>query len=332
MSDQTTDNGEVVVSPSRGMEDYFGEMPEAPADANDQTDTAKVEEVKSDQTDTKKTGEDDTKENDSESKKEESDKKDDSKTEDKKTTETKKEDGKDDPKKSEKSDKDKKDNKDAQPEEFEVAGTKYSTYNEAVKAVNRINGDNTRLSGDVKSLRKEKLELGTNVSKLEGLLKDYKKANAEWQKYYDGDGEKPDDTKANLEELIDKKVKEVKNSEKEIEMKVQADAEFDEIFAEKDFEKVEPFFKELVDSYEGVKNPPSPKKLYKRAKADYKESLGDNELKDLDSIEEMVNERVQKELKKREAALNNSDAGGAGEDVEEKKLPPEVADYMAQYM
>jgi len=310
MSDQTTDSGEVKVSQNTGVEDYFG--------VEDQTNTPTSEEVNSDQTESK-TGEDDTKENDSESKtdKSEIDK---SETEIKKTTETKKEDGED------------KSKDDTQPSEFEVAGTKYSTLQEAIKAVNRINGDNTRLSGDVKSLRKEKIELSENVSKLEGLLQDYKSANEEWQKYYDGDGEKPDNTKANLEEMIDKKVKEIKKSEKNIEVKAQYDAEFDEVFAEEDFAKVEPFFKDLLDEYEGTKNPPSPKKLYKRAKVEYKESLGENEMKDLDSIEVMVNERVKKELAKKEAVKNNSSTGGSGKDKKTEELPPEVADYFAQLL
>jgi len=315
MSDQTMDTNPEVISPPIGIEDYFG------IEGTDQITEDSSKEVKSDQTD--KTGEDITKENGSESK--DSKNKSNESTEDKKTTKTegsKEEDTK--------SDSEDDEDDDAQSEEYEVAGTKYKSLEEAVKAVNRINGDNTRLSGDVKSLRKEKIELETQVQELEGLLKDFKGANEEWQKYYEGEGEKPDHTRIDIEELINQKVKEIKKSEENIAIKQQFDSELDEIFALEDFDKVEPFFKTLIDEYEGVKKPPHPKTLYKRAQRDYMESLGDNDLKDLDSLEKLAEEKANKILAKKEASKTKSNTGGSGKTDTKEELPPEVADYFAQ--
>ncbi len=312
MSDQTPAVGGSEASLSPEIADYFGV---------DQASAKNSEKVASNGQEKKQADADKTKENDSEGKKPEDAKSDDSKaTEDKKTTETKKEDGED------KTKDDKKSEEDAQPTEFEVAGKKYSTLAEAVKAVNRISGDNTRISGDLKSLRKEKTDLESKVEGLEKLLSDYKEANEKWQKYYEEGGDKPDETKVNLEEIIEKKLEEREKRKEQSKTKQQFNDELDEIFKEEDFNEVQPFFKELVDEFDGVPKV-SPKKLYERARNNLKLSKGSNELKDIESIDKMVDERVQKELAKREAAKANPASGGSSP-KESVKLSPEVADAL----
>lgn len=307
MTDQAQTVGTSGESLSPEVADYF-KIDEAPKSS--------PEKVTPDGTGEKAVA-DTTKENASESKKEDDVKSDDQiPTEDKKTTETKKEEGEDTSKDA------------AQPTEFEVAGTKYSTLEEAVKAVNRINGDNTRLSGETKALRKEKNELASKTESLEKLLDDYKKANLEWQKYYEDGGDKPDTSKIDIEKAIEKKVSEIKEKEKLIDLKTQYDNELDEIFAEPDFEQVKSVFEELVNEYDGLPKV-SPKKLYERAKILAKKDL----LKEGLDIEKMVDERVQKKLNQKEASKTSNDSGGSSDTVDPLKgLSPEVAEYFKQRM
>lgn len=306
MSDQPQAEAPVA-SPPTGFEDYFGDQPTE----------ADVEQVTPSEAGTQPS-EEPTEQKPSES------------TDDKKTTTTKDENGEDISK--DKSDKD--DSKDdAQPDKFEVAGRTYETYEEAVEAVNKINGHNTKLSGDVKSLTKEKIELETKMSELEGLLDKYQEANKQWQAFYES-GEPEDKPKQSMEDidrLVEQKVKQIKTQERDIERKTQFAVELDEIFENDDFVKVQPFFEELLNEFEGVPKA-NPKTLYKRAQALYKDSLSNGEMKDIDSINEMVEERVKKELAKREASKGNSASGGGGEPKTEQQVPPEVADYFAQLL
>lgn len=270
-----------------GVEDYFG--------VDQAVEATSAEKVSPDSQGTKEAVADETKENASD------------KTEVKETS--KAEDAKED------------DKKVAPPETYEVAGTKYTTLQDAIAAVNRINGDNTRLAGESKQFKEQAVELKTQVQTLETLLKDYKDANAEWQKYYDGEGDKPDVSKAEIQELITKKVNEIKQTEKELFTKQQFEAELDDVFAEPDFETVKPFFTELVNEYDGTPKV-SPKKLYERARVLSKKDV----LKDTVDIEKMAEELANKKLAKLEAAKSSASAGGSSHKSEET-VSPVLEDY-----
>lgn len=292
MSDQAQNTSPAEASLSPEVADYFKTENQAPV--------ASTEKVTSDVTEsTKKDGEDKTKEN---------------KTE--KTEKTPVE-----VKKGEEATKD-----EAKPTEFEVAGTKYSTLEKAIEAVNRINGDNSRLAGDTKALKKDKGELQTKVADLEKLLDNYKTANDQWKEYYEEGGEKPDTSKVDLEEVINKKLKEVKEQEKKISTQEQFSTELDEIFLEPDFEKVKPFFQELIDEYDGVPKA-NPRKLYERAQILAKKDI----LKESVDIDKMVDERVEKRLAQKEAAKNTTVSGGSANKSEDySDMSPEVAEYFKQ--
>jgi len=133
-----------------------------------------------------------------------------------------------------------------------------------------------------------------------------------------------------LEELIGTKLKEIKEQEKTTELTAQYDLEFDEILAKPDFEEIKSFFTELIEEYskETLKSRVSPLKLYKRAqKLAQKEPTAD----DID-IEKLAEEKANKILAQREAAKNNSEAGGAGKDKAEGKLPSGTEDYFKTVM
>lgn len=299
MSDQPLEAGKQEASMSPEVADYFGQTnPQAPV----------KEQVKADDT-AKKVVEDGKKEAD-----------DKSKSEDKsKEPETKKPE--------EKADKPKEGKVAETPTEFEVAGRKYATIEKAIEAVNSINGNNSRLVGNVKELKEEKTTLTTRVAELEKLLSDYKSANEDWQKYYDEGGDKPDETKVNLEEAIVRTLDEREKRGKEATTKAQYSTELDEILKEDDFEQVKTFFEDLMSEYDGVPKV-GPKKLYERARKEYKQSLGNDELKDIESMDKLVNERVIKELAKREAGKGTSASGGSAKnDDSYAKMSPEVAEY-----
>ena|SRR3990167_3891693 len=181
------------------------------------------------------------------------------------------------------------------------------------------------MAGDIKSLKQQSLEAGEKLTATVKLLEEYRKANEEWQKYYDEGGEKPDNTKMDLEAIIDKKLEEKEQFKKKNALQLQFAAELDEIFKEPDFDKNLPFFKELMDEYDGVPNV-SPKKLYERAKILAKK----DSLKDVEDIEKMAEDIAIKKLAQIEAKKGLPNSGGSNPSDPTKGLSPEIADYFLQ--
>lgn len=310
MSDQAQQAGSDEASVSPEVADYFGVTPPA-----SETSTEKVT---SSGEENKKADADKTKENTSEKETGEAEKP--TPTEEKKTTEA--EDKKDSAAKpdEEKAEKD-------TSKTFEVAGVKYDKYEDAVKAVNRISGENSRLAGDKKTLEQKASAAEEKLTSLSQLLEDYKKANEEWQKYYEEGGEKPDNTKVNLEAEIDKALEIREKRKAEISAKQQFSAEIDAIVQEPDWKDVKPFFEELVNEYEGVPKV-APKKLYDRARLAFKAAQPNSNLKDADDIQKLIDEGVKKGLAKREISKAPAASGGsANKEKEEENVSPEVADY-----
>jgi hypothetical protein len=248
------------------------------------------------------------KDNSKESKKD----KEESKTDDKKTDDAKKEEGEAKGK-----------IVDGQPTEFEVAGKKYSKFEEAVDAVKKIAGDNTRITGDNKSLTKRTFELEGEVNKLADLTKQLQEANQAWKQYYEDGGEKPDTSVVDIESKISAALEKHEKGKAELSRKEQYQAELDEIFQDAEINTVLPIFKEMIEEY-GDSPKVSPKKLYERAK---KLAKSEN-LKDLESIDKQVDERVLKELAKKEAGKINGSAGGGSAKSKEEKIDPVLADAL----
>lgn len=231
-------------------------------------------------------------------------------TDDKKTDDTKKEETKVEENKTE-------------VLEIEVAGKKYTKFEDAVEAVKKIAGDNSRITGDNKSLTKSNLELTEQVKNLSGLMEQYKTANEEWKKYYEEGGEKPDTTTVDIEAKITEALEKHEKSKSELNRKEQYQSELDEIFKDPEIETVLPVFKEMIEEY-GDSPKVSPKKLFERAK---KLAKGDD-YKDLKSIDEMVEERVKKELAKLEASKVSGNTGGGTTKPTEQKVDPVLADAL----
>jgi hypothetical protein len=269
--------------------DYFGE--------NKTEDVSKKEEVTPDDKG-KEVVEDKTKENDS---KENEDKKPESEKDKKEEAEEEKKEG-------------------DLPDEYEVAGKKYSSLEEAIKAVNSISGANSQLAGELKSKSRQLNEANEKVVEITKLLEDYKIANEAWAKYYEGEGAKPDSTKENIEAEIMRVVENLDKKKSEKAQKEQYQTELDEIFSSEDIQDVLPVFKELVDEY-GDSPKVSPKKLYERARTLVKGSKTD--------LSKEVEERVRKELAKKEAVKGSGTSGGSTKNEDPlEELSPEIADYI----
>jgi len=146
-------------------------------------------------------------------------------------------------------------------------------------------------------------------------------SNDAWQKYYETGENKPDETKLNLESEIDRILETKEKKKSEAQRQEQYQNEIDEVFKEPDIEEVLPVFKELMEEYDGVPKA-TPKKLYERARIQIK--VG--KTKDFESIEKEVEDRVKRELAKREAVKSSGASGSSIASKPEEKLSPEIAD------
>lgn len=210
---------------------------------------------------------------------------------------------------------------DVKSETFKVAGRTYNTLDDAIGAVNSISGENTRLVGEVKLLNREKQDLSQKISEVETLLNQYAEANKAWKEYYEGNGEKPKVEAHDIEALVAQKIKQIHQEEEEQETKQQFSQEIDEIVASDDFLEVRPFFEELMNDYDGVPNI-SPKKIYERAQALHLKNK--NKSTDPVDMEKEIEERVRKELAKREAGRQGTGGSGGG--------PPSTNDVSDEVM
>jgi len=151
---------------------------------------------------------------DGEADNEESQEKDDSEeTEDNKTDDKDSDDGEAD---------DSEDDANSEDQEYVVAGKKFNNLTDALKAVNRISGDNTRLAGEVKALEEQ-------VRDHEEKYKKAVEANKAWQSYFEGKGEMP---KQNLKDIAREIFEEKHAEDSAKELKAQYSAEMEEVKAE----------------------------------------------------------------------------------------------------
>lgn len=197
---------------------------------------------------------------------------------------------------------------------FEVAGTKYDTFEEAVQAVSRISGDNTRLAGDLKVLRSDLTKKDAEISTFQATIDSLQTKLKEWQEYYDDGetGEKPN-TKVDIDAKVQEAIAAIE-AKKEAEAKQkQYEQQFEEIEAMPDFAEVFPFMqdaaKELGDALTSV----APKKLYAMARGLYFEANPDKRVVPdntvLDTAKKIADQKTEKQLN-RSAAKKVLGGGG----------------------
>lgn len=201
-------------------------------------------------------------------------------------------------------------------QEFLVAGVKYDNIDDAVKAVNRISGDNTRLAGDVNLLNNQLSQKDEEIQTLQEKIK-------EWQEFYDNDGEGESPEKVNIDEKIRQALQEEKKREQMETLRNQYRSELDDLQNESDYSVVIPHMHQLAqDLGESVKNI-SPKKLYKMARSI---ARGDDDAKVLETAKDIAEQTKQKELNRGKAKkIIGGNAKKSPSIIKDTDISPEVA-------
>lgn len=202
---------------------------------------------------------------------------------------------------------------------FEVAGRRYETFEQAVEAVNKINGNNAQLAGEIKFVSRERDELKELREKDQSLIQELQAKLQEWEDFSNGDrAEKPDST--TVAKIVEETLQKRELERKEEERKKQYAQEIDAWEKEPDYAQVYPKIEELVDELgDGIKMIP-PSKLYQMARGMVKGA-------DSSSFRKVVSEQVNKEISKTAAKKvvggNARQSGSVADD-----LSSEVADYI----
>ena len=213
---------------------------------------------------------------------------------------------------------------DSQPKEFVVAGQKYTSLDAAIAAVNRISGDNSRLAGDLKLTAEQ-------LTEKEKAIEDLKKTNEAWEKYYNGDGEKPG---ADIEKIVEQVLERKQKAQSEADRVKQYKDELMALPKEEDYAEVFPKMEELAERLGENLPKISPKELYKMARGLVKEQVAAPEPKSSDTlpppapIVEAVKEGVNKEIAKSEAKKMVGGASRRSSSIVELPVSREVADYV----
>lgn len=195
---------------------------------------------------------------------------------------------------------------------YEVAGKTYKSFDEATKAIKRIAGDNTRLSGELIKLQKQ-------VEEKTKAYEEAKQANLEWQKLYE-ENENPDHEKQ-IEKAVEKvlDLKEQTKSQEELKGKYQQ--EIDALPDEPDYDTVYPVMMELATELGDNVVKISPNKLFKMARGIVSDSK---------PITKTIKETEEKIVARQHASKV---IGGSSNrsSATQADLSPEVADYLKQF-
>lgn len=200
-------------------------------------------------------------------------------------------------------------------QEFLVAGVKYTDINEAAKAINRISGDNTRLAGDVNSMKNQLQQREDELKKLNAKV-------AEWEKFYEEgeEGDRPD--KANIDQKVREILQEERQKDKADQVKDQYRAELSDIQNEKDYSIVLPYMLQLADELGDAVQSISPKKLYRMARGVVQ---GDDSSEVLKTAEKLAEQKIQKQANKEKAKkIIGGNSQKSPSIVKESEVSPEL--------
>jgi len=215
------------------------------------------------------------------------------------------------------------DSESSKPEnqEYIIAGRKYNNLTDALKAVNRITGDNTRLAGEIKALEEQ-------VRDAEDKYKEALEANKAWSKYFEGKGEMP---KQDLKKIVQEVFEENHAQQTQKEIKSQYGAEMEEVkgeianISESDEElalDIQNKMLEIGNRLGKEINKISPKELYAMAKGMLEKITPE--------AKELIKETEKKTIAKQTArkiigGVKNKSSVKSAEEVS-----PELANYLGQ--
>lgn len=209
--------------------------------------------------------------------------------------------------------------KDTSDGEYMIAGQKYRTLDEAVKAINRISGDNTRIVGEYNQLKDQFQEQGTVINDLQEKIHDLIEANQQWEQYFKS-GKDEDRPAEDVRSVAREEFQKLRSQEQEEQLYSKHFEEAKEMEKEPLFKELEPKMIEIVKEIEaagGNFKKISPRKIFKWArKAEEK------------PIDEVVQDEVRKQIAKGEAKKIVGGNGKKPSIVERTNPASEVDEYI----
>lgn len=209
--------------------------------------------------------------------------------------------------------------KDTTDEEYVIAGQKYPTFEEAVKAINRISGDNTRIVGEYNQLKEQFQEQGTVVNGLQEKIHELVEANQQWEQYFKS-GKEEDRPNEDVRSVAREEFQKMRSQEQEQELYSKHLNEARELQDEPLFKELEPKMIEIIQEIEmagGNYRKISPRKIFKWAR----------EAEDK-PIDEVVQDEVRKQIAKGEAKKIVGGNGKKPSIVERTTPASEVDEYI----
>lgn len=201
---------------------------------------------------------------------------------------------------------------------YEVAGKTYESFDEAVTAIKKIAGDNTRMAGELKSLQTQVQEYETKYNQ----AVDY---NQQWQKYYEGKGEAPPAVAEDIEAVVAKVLAKQENDKSRAQLQTQYAKELESLPAEKDYADVYPIMLDLANRLGNEISKISPKELFLSARGIKNGNAAPNP-----SIDKVVADTKEKAAKKAAAAKVMGGGKGRSPAKVEEPISPELANYFGQ--
>lgn len=185
--------------------------------------------------------------------------------------------------------------KDGSKDEFIIAGQKYSSFDDAVKAINRISGDNTRIVGEYKQLEQKFQEQEENITAIEDKLREALEANQQWEQYHKS-GKEEDRPNVDARSVAREEYQKMRSEEQENEILTKHYHEAQELEKDPLFKELEPKMIEIVKEIERVGGnfrKISPHKIFEMAQGANKNNAK--------PIDEVVQDEVRKQIAKGEA-------------------------------
>lgn len=182
---------------------------------------------------------------------------------------------------------------------YQVAGKKYDNFDDAVSAVNKISGDNTRLAGEINLLNQKLSTVSTEITQRDELVKTLQSKVKEWEDYFDDEEHKEKPKAENISETVKKVLEEERKRETETALKQRYAQELTDLSKEEDYETVLPEMQRLANQLgDSVKNI-SPKDLYKMARGFINSDKNTNVL---ETAKQIANDKTKKQLAKKQAS------------------------------
>lgn len=211
------------------------------------------------------------------------------------------------------------------PQKWTVAGREYDSFEEATKAVNRINGDNSRLAGENSRLSEDLTRLSEENARL--------KSQGD-QGFEETDEElDPTDPKT-IEKIVDQRLTKIQLEQQEKERQRTAKEQIDNLEKEADYEEVYPTFEKMVTTLGEAARKFQPVDLYQMARGEVMVKKGAPAASTPaplpESLDKIADQRAAKAVAKKNATKVAGGSSQANSPVEKEPISPILENYFNQ--